>query len=290
MGITNYYDEAISFPSLYRALDDVCRGVRWKDSVTGYEHHGLENTLALRDSLANGTYKISRYQEFVIYEPKERRIVASRLVDRQVQRSLRNAGLYQDIVEHFIRDNLACQVGRGITDAHKRLKTHLRRYYNEHGAEGWVLKCDIKHFFPSTPHDTAKAAVNKYVSDPRAAKAVRDVIDSFGGDRGLGLGSEISQLVELLVLNDLDHYIKERLGARYYIRYMDDFIVIHPDKDYLRRCLVEIRGQVEAMGFALNKKTCIYPLRQGVKFLRWRYVVTGTGKVLMLLDKSKIHK
>lgn len=286
----NYYDEAIGFASLYRALDEVCRGVRWKDSVVGYEHHGLVNTLALRDSLRAGTYKISRYQEFTVYEPKERRIIASRLVDRQFQRSLRNAGLYRDIVEHFIRDNIACQEGRGVSDAHKRLKTHLRRYYAKHGCEGWVLKCDIRHFFPSTRHDVAKAAVCKYVSDPRAAKAVCDVIDSFGGDCGLGLGSEISQLVELLVLNDVDHLIKERLRARYYIRYMDDLLIISPDRGYLQECLAVIGDEMVKLGFQLNDKTCIYPLRQGVKFLRWRYIVTGTGKVLMLLDKAKIHK
>lgn len=59
------------------------------------------------------------------------------------------------------------------------------------------------------------------------------VIDSFEGDRGLGLGSQISQIMELLVLNDLDHFIKEKLHIKYYIRYMDDFILIHPDRGYL---------------------------------------------------------
>ncbi len=285
-----YYKRACSFGSLYKGLKRSCRNVRWKDSVTGYEANGLKNTLELSERLQNGKYRISDYQEFTVHEPKERRILASRLVDRQFQRSLCDSGLYNDIVEHLIRDNMACQTGRGVDDALKRMKIHLWRHYRQNGVEGWALKCDIHHFFPETRHDVAKAAVMKYVSDPDAAKAVCDIIDRFGGDRGIGLGSQISQLVELLVLNDLDHYIKERLLIKGYIRYMDDFILIHEDRNYLCECLHKIRDKLEEMGFELNRKTQIFPLRHGIKFLQWLFVLTDTGKVLMLMDNAKISK
>lgn len=285
-----YYKRACSFGSLYKGLKRSCRNVRWKDSVTGYEANGLKNTLELSERLQNGKYRISDYQEFTVHEPKERRILASRLVDRQFQRSLCDNGLYDDIVEHLIRDNMACQTGRGVDDALKRMKVHLWRHYRRNGVEGWALKCDIHHFFPETRHDVSKAAVRKYVSDPDVANAVCDIIDSFGGDRGIGLGSQISQLVELLVLNDLDHYIKERLLIRGYIRYMDDFILIHPDRNYLCECLHKICEKLEEMGFTLNSKTQIFPLRHGIKFLQWRFVLTDTGKVLMLMDNAKISK
>ena len=285
-----YFKKSCSFGALYKGLKKSCRNVRWKDSVIGYEANGLKNTLELSERLENGSYKISKYQEFTVHEPKERKILASRLVDRQFQRSLCDNGLYQDIVEHLIRDNVACQIGRGVDDALNRLKVHLQRHYRKCGNEGWVLKCDIHHFFPETRHDVAKAAVLKYVSDPDAAKAVCNIIDSFGGDKGIGLGSQISQLVELLVLNDLDHYIKERLRIKGYIRYMDDFILIHPDRDYLRECLDKIRDKMKEMDFELNNKTQIHPLRQGVKFLQWRFILTETGKTLMLMDNAKLSK
>ncbi len=83
------------------------------------------------------------------------------------------------------------------------------------------------------------------------------IIDSFPGEVGLGLGSQISQIMELLVLNGLDHFIKERLHIKYYIRYMDDFILIHPDKDYLKYCLTEINKKIIELGLELNKKTTI---------------------------------
>ena len=175
----NYYKLACSFGSLYKGLKKSCRNVRWKDSVTGYEANGLKNTLELSEKLRDGTYKISKYQQFTIHEPKERQILASRLVDRQFQRSLCDSGLYQDIVEHLIRDNVACQVGRGVDDALKRMTVHLQRHYRKNGIDGWALKCDIRHYFPETNHDLAKGMVRKYVSDPEAAKAVCDIIDSF---------------------------------------------------------------------------------------------------------------
>lgn len=285
-----YFDEAISFKRLYKGMKKSCCGVRWKDSVIGYEWNGLRNTLRLRRDLLNGTYKISPYTHFKIYEPKERDITATRIRDRQFQRSLCDNGLYEDMTEHFIRDNVACQRGKGTDDALNRLKVHLRRYYHKHGADGWVLKCDIHHFFPETPHDVAKATISKYVSDKRAAEAVYVIIDSFGEEKGIALGSQVSQLIELAVLNDMDHLIKERLGIKAYIRYADDFLLVHESKEHLKYCWQEIEKHLRERGLTLNKKTSLFPLRQGVHFLNWRFVLTDSGKVLMLFDEKKISE
>ena len=286
----DYYDKAITFEALYDGLRKSCRNVRWKDSVVGYEFNRLENTLKLSEKLRDGTYQISPYQIFQIHEPKERTIVASRLVDRQFQRSLCDNGLYDDITEHFIRDNSACQIGRGTDDALNRLKYQLRRYYRKNGNDGWVLKCDVRHFFQSISHEQAKTVICKLVSDKRAASAVCDVIDSFNDEIGIGLGSQISQLIALAVLNDLDHFIKEQLHVRVYERYMDDFVLVHPSKDYLKECWRRIAEKLETIGLELNRKTSLIPLHQGFRFLQWKFVVTGSGKVLMLMNPQKVRK
>lgn len=286
----DYYDKAFTYASLRAALNRCCRNVRWKDSVAGYELHAPQNTHKLIEELRNGTYRISKYQRFTIHELKTREIVATRIRDRQVQMALCRAGLYDDITEHFIYDNCACQTGKGTDFALKRMKVHLIRYWRKHGRDGWVLQCDVKHFFPNTPHDTAKAAVAKRVGDERVQRMVFDVIDSFGGDRGIGLGSQISQLIELAVLDDLDHFIKERLRIKGYIRYMDDFWLLHPDKAYLEYCRNQIAERVSAIGLELNRKTSVYPIRQGVRFLQWRFLLTPTGGVRMRMDRSKVSR
>lgn len=228
----------------------------------------------------NGTYKISGYQRFKVHEPKEREIVATRLKDRQFQRSLCDNVLYPQITRSFIRDNCACQRGKGVDDALDRLTVHLRRYYFKHGPNGWALKCDIRHYFAETPHDVAKAAIRKRLTDQRAAYYTDAIIDSFGGDKGIGLGSQVSQITELAVLDDLDHYIKERLRIKHYLRYMDDFILIHEDKSVLRAALAEIEKRLSALGLTLNEKTQILPLKNGVLWLKRRFVLTDTGKVI----------
>lgn len=283
------YEQVISFNSLYKGLKISCRNVRWKDSTVGYESNALKNTYRLRQSLLNGTYKIDRYQHFTIYEPKRREIVATRLKDRQFQRSLCDNGLYDQITKSFITDNCACLRGRGVDYTLNRLTAHLRKYYNKYGADGWVLKCDIKHYFPSIRHDIAKAAIHKRVSDKQIAYRACEIVDSFG-EIGLGLGSQVSQLVALAVLDDLDHYIKERLRIKHYLRYMDDFILIHPDKEYLQYCRKEISAKLQAIGLQLNKKTALYPLQQGVKLLQWRFIVTNSGRIVRKMDKKKQSK
>lgn len=283
----DYFDKAIEYGNMRKALKKCCRNVRWKDSVIGYELHAPQNTIRMIESLKNGTYKISKYQHFTIHEPKKREIIATRLNDRQVQMALCEAGLYEDITEHFVYDNCACQKGKGTDFALKRMKVHLLRFYRKHGNNGWVLNCDIHHFFPETRHEIAKQAIRKRVRDPKVVQMVFDIIDSFGGDKGIGLGSQISQLTELAVLDDIDHFIKEKLRIKHYIRYMDDFRLIHEDKEYLKYCLKEISAELEKIGLHLNDKTTIHPLSQGVKFLQWRFVITSTGAVRMYMNSKK---
>ena len=283
-------DDAITFKELYKGLKLSCRNVRWKDSVTGYEANSLKNTYLLRQSLLDGTYKISGYQRFRVHEPKEREIVATRLKDRQFQRSLCDNVLYPQITRSFIRDNCACLRGRGVDDALDRLTVHLQRFYRRHGAKGWALKCDIRHYFAETPHDVAKAAIRKRLTDQRAAFYTDQIIDSFDGDTGIGLGSQVSQLTELAVLDDLDHYIKERLRIKHYLRYMDDFILIHEDRAVLENALKVITEKLAALGLTLNKKTQIHPLKQGIIWLKWRFILTDTGKVVRRIGRKSVTR
>lgn len=262
----------------------------WKDSTAGYLANGLKNTYALKKELLTGSYQIRPYQCFVVTDPKRREVMATQIRDRQFQRALCDEGLYQDLTRHFIYDNAACQRGKGVDFSLDRMEAHLRRYYRKYGSDGWVLKCDVHHYFASTSHEVAKAAVRKRVEDDGVYQAVCQIIDSFPGEVGIGLGSQVSQLIELAVLDDLDHRIKERLHIKHYLRYMDDFILVHPDKVYLQCCLEDIRSQLDLLGLELNKKTCIYPLKNGVKWLKWRFELTPTGKVLRHPEQTSLRR
>lgn len=284
-------DLVCEFNSLYEAMEKSAAGVRWKDSVQGFYNNAFDKLIKLQKSLYDGTYKISKYTHFTVYEPKERDILATRFKDRVFQRSLCDNYLYDEITRHFIADNCACQKGKGTEYARYRIEDHLRSFYfhNDNSNKGYVLKIDIKNYFGSTSHEVAKNAIRKRVRNRWARKMVYDVIDSYEGDRGMGLGSQLVQLIQLSVLDDLDHYIKEQLHIKYYVRYMDDMILIHPDKEYLKWCLRKIKDKLEKIELKVNKKkTQVFPIKQQFTFLGMTVGLTKTGKVKFHVAKSKL--
>ena len=190
----------------------------------------------------------------------------------------------------FIHDNCACQRGKGVDFALDRMNAHLQRYYRKHGNSGWVLRCDIRHYFPETPHEVAKEAIRKRVKDPQCCLAAEEIVDSFGGNKGIGLGSQVSQLVELAVLDPIDHYIKERLRIKHYVRYMDDFILIHEDRTVLENAKKVITEKVNALGLEMNRKTQISPLKNGIRFLKWRFILTDSGRVIRRISRQSVVK
>ena len=287
-------DVVCDFDNLHKAMRKCKRGVMWKDSVARCNNNGLVNMLKLSKSLEDGTYRINDYYRFTIYEPKKREIVSTKFKDRVFQRSLCDNYLYDAVTKTFIYDNGACQVNRGTDFSRRRLKTHLQRYYRKYGNEGYVLKIDFKNYFGSTPHATVKKVLAKVVDDKWAYEHACDIVDSYDDDGkavGLGLGSQITQLVQLLVLSGVDHHIKEKLRVRYYVRYMDDLILISNNKDFLKVCLEDIDKLAENLGLTLNqKKTKIFKLSQGINFLGFKFKVSETGAVYKVISKENINK
>lgn len=180
----------------------------------------------------------------------------------------------------LIYDNGASSRGKGYLFAIKRLISHLNHFYNTHGNDGYVLLFDFSKFFDSLKHELLKKILSNTFEDPRLLKLSYHFIEMFG-ERGIGLGSQISQNLALISVNKLDHYIKERLRIKGYGRYMDDGYLIHESKEYLQKCLDEIKAICEELGVILNqKKTRIVKLEKGFTFLKIRFFLTHTGKIV----------
>lgn len=293
--VSEVRDKVCDFESLYEAMHKCKKNVMWKDSVAGYVKNGLTNCYKLSNQLEDGTYQIDKYTEFTIHEPKRREISSTRYKDRVFQRSLCDNYLYEAITKSFIYDNGACQIDRGTDRSRKRLVRHMQQYFLKHGVEGYVLSCDIEDYFGSTPHSTAKKILRKSIDDDWAYEHVEKIIDSFSQEGnpgiGIGLGSQVTQLIQLDILDGLDHFIKEQLKIKFYIRYMDDFILIHHDKEYLKYCKCEIKKYLADLGLKLSqRKTQIHPLKQGIKFLGFTFRLTETRKVIKRLNKENIAK
>lgn len=281
-------EEIIGLDALYDSMNRCAKGVKWKGTVAYFRHNCIDEIEKLCDQLHDGTYTERRAKFFTITEPKRREIMSIHFRDRVYQRSLNDVAIYPQVVKSFIADNFACQKGKGTKAARNRLKEFLQQYYRKYGTDGYVLKIDIKGYYPNMDHAFAETMIGKYIDDETYQMA-KTVLARLPGDVGYNPGSQIVQIVGITALDYVDHYIKERLRVKYYIRYMDDFLLIHPDKKYLEKCLSEIRRLLSLGKMEINdEKTLIRPVTSPIRHLGFDYRLTKTGKALVLAAPDKI--
>jgi len=281
-------EEVIGEDALYESLNKCSKGVKWKGTVAFYRHNWTDEIPKLSEELHDGTYKEHRAKFFTVTEPKYREIMSIHFRDRIYQRSLNDVAIYPQVSQSFIADNFACQKGKGTEAARDRLGDFLRQYYRKYGTDGYVLKIDIKGYYPNMDHEYAETTLQKYLDDETYQMAVK-VLARLPGDVGYNPGSQIVQIVGITALDRVDHFIKERLGIKYYIRYMDDFILIHPDMEYLQHCLTEIETMLFDQKMTRSKeKTFIQRITDPIEHLGFVYRLTRTGKVVILARPDKI--
>ena len=281
-------EDIIGYDALWESMMKCKRGVIWKDSVAKFVLNGPQEIYKLSNELADGTYVERQHKFFEVESPKRRQIMSISFRDRVYQRSLNDVAVYPEMVKHFIYDNCACQKGKGTKFARDRLKCHLQRYFRKYGTEGYILKIDVKGYYPNMRHDVAKDVFKRYL-DNNVYERVEKVLDGFPGEVGFYPGSQVIQIAGISILNDIDHYIKEVLRAKYYVRYMDDMVVISNDAEYLSNVMREVSEKLQEIGFCVHpEKTTITPIRDGLVFLGFQYKLTGTGKVILTADPVRV--
>lgn len=281
----------IGFDPLYDSMRKCSKGVIWKDSTASYCLNAIERTINLSSALRRGTYKARPTVKFMVTSPKPREIASIAFRDRVFQRSLNDNAVYPVMSASFIYDNFACQKGKGTDAARKRLTHFLRRYYRKHGQCGYVAQFDISGYYPNMSHALTEELFRSKLPPEVYAMVERILREQYDGEYGYNPGSQLIQIAGISFLDGFDHFVKEKLHAKYYLRYMDDFIIIHHDREYLDECVRQAGIFLHNLEFELNpKKTRVYPLSEGVPFLGFRFFLTGTGKVLMLLKPENVKR
>ena len=304
--ITKTFDELFSYDSLYRAHLKGRAGKRDKKPLVRFEMCMLNNIYDLYRRLKQGNFRFGKYTTFVVYEPKMREIQTLHYCDRIVQHVLCDDLLMPYFSRRAVIDNCVCQIGKGTHFAMRRFENMLRTFVRKHGTGGYFLKCDILKYFPSIPHAKLKEIFCDSIKDARVKALIANCIDSYhtrleylsrygikpvtcdekNTGRGIPIGNQTSQVFGMFYLNEVDRLVKEKLRIKVYSRYMDDFLLVHEDKEYVRTALAEIRKLIAKLGLSLNSKTQIFPLRNGVTYLGFRYFVTATGKIVKTVKKS----
>lgn len=285
--VYDQFDKVFSYDHLYASYRKVRQNVAWKTSVQNYITQAPLNVFRTYQELQNGSFKSDGFFEFELFERGKRRHIRSVTIrERVVQRCLCDYALVPALSRTFIFDNGASLKGKGYSFSMRRLEQHLRQYVRLHGSEGYVLIFDFSKFFDNISHKVVKEIIQREFTDQRIISLADHFIDAFG-DAGMGLGSQISQILALASANRLDHAIKERMGIRWYGRYMDDGYLLHTDKEHLKKCMREIQSICSSLGICLNtKKTQIVKLSHGFTFLHAYFRLTPSGKVVKTMKRT----
>lgn len=280
--------EIFTFENLFRAHELCRRGKQHKRGTIMFEMDNAKNIVELMNALTTRKYKIGKYKQFKIYDPKERIIKALPYKDRVVQMCFCKNSIEPRLEPRLIYDNAASRIGRGCAFAIARLHRFMHALFIRHGLENaYYLKCDIAKYFPSINHDVLISQLRRCGFSDDEMWFMETVIKSHDDSMGLPLGNQTSQWFALLYLNDVDRHVKERLRVAYYVRYMDDFILLHWDRKFLIRCRDEIgRICAEKLHLRLNAKTQIGRLKDGVDFLGFNHRLTQTGRIVRRVRAS----
>jgi retron-type reverse transcriptase len=271
------YEKICSFENLHLAYLKARIGKRFKPGVLVFSANLEKELSSIRDDLIFGKYQVSPYRTFKIYEPKERDIMALPFRDRVIQHALVN--IIEPIFEkRFIYDSHACRKGKGIHEASSRL-TKFIRAANRTWMNGpiYCLKADIKKFYPSINRRILRDIIGRIITDDQVMTLIDTILhSSTAHDRELGkglpIGNLISQLFANIYLNVLDHFIKDDLRHRFYIRYMDDFIILDSTRPQLLQSLVRIEALLfQTLDLSLNKKTRILQANKGIDFIGYKH-------------------
>lgn len=277
----NLYPQIIDFDNLYQAWHKARRGKRYKVTVAPFQHRLDDELTQLHHQLTTGTWQPGGFRNFMIHEPKRRKISAAPFRDRVVHHAL--IRVIEPIFERkFIFDSYANRKGKGTHKALDRCTYFMRRHQ-------YVLQCDIQKFFPAIDHEILRSILAKTIACQSTLALCDKIIDSgigilsqeydmhwFDGDnlfaaerpRGLPIGNLTSQFWANVYLNELDQFVKHQLHCTAYIRYVDDFLLFADDKVTLHHWRDEIIDFLQSLRLTIHENRAQpKPVTQGIPFL-----------------------
>jgi len=262
--------KVIAWESLLAAYRAASKGKRYRPAVLRFSAQLEENLINIQNHLIWYSWQPGAAREFRVVDPKPRLIQAPPFEDRVVHHALVN--VIEPLFERrFIHDSYACRRGKGVHAAILRLQYFLR-VAQRRWATVYVLQMDISKYFASISHDRLIAILKRAITDVDALWLCESIIRA-GGENGVGIpvGALTSQLFANAYLDRLDHFVKDELGERYYLRYMDDFVILGRDSESLHALRRRIERWLEnELDLRANPKSDVYPAKRGVDFCGYR--------------------
>lgn len=331
---TSYYDsrgyqrKIFDGNVLYESKAKAMKGSDWKPQVQRFNMTYLLELSKMQRDLEYMEYEFLPTTNFTLHERgKLRRITGEQVQDRIVKHALCDEVLNPLIETHLIYDNGASVVGKGIAFTRKRLLTHLRKYYAQHGSnEGYILLIDFSKYYDNIRHDVLLKLFEQYVDDEHALWLLRKTVERsrvdvsymsdeeyehcldklfdsllyqymnpklFTGEKFMGkhlnIGDQVAQTAGISYRIRIDNYVKIVRGVKFYAGYMDDSYAIHESKEFLQELLEDIIEIANELGITVNtRKTRICKLSEHWRFLQVQYSLTDTGRVIQKINPKRL--
>ncbi len=256
-------DKIADLDNLYNAYYKAKRGKLYKLEVIEYSKNLHTNINRLRYEILSGNVDVGNYHYFKIFDPKERVICAASFRERVLHHAIINI-CHEYFERTLIFDTYATRLNKGIYKALDKTKSSMPKYK-------YALKLDFKKYFDSISHEILKQKLATKFKDRGLLKIFSCIIDSYCVREGYGvpIGNLTSQYFANFYLSDFDHFLKEKLRIPFYVRYMDDILIMVNDKTLLSNALETINAYSQQLDlilkFAVICQTC-----QGVSFLGYK--------------------
>ncbi len=293
------WPQVICWENLLAAYHRCRRRKRYRAEAVRFDFAWEAHLLRLQQELTDGTYRPGCYRNFYVFEPKRRKISAAPFRDRIVHHAV--VGVLEPLYERrFLHDSYACRKDKGTHRAIDRAQGYLRQHE-------FFLKTDVVRFFPNVDHQILFHLLARTIRDEKLLALIRDILASgdgiltdeatpryFAGDdlfavlrpTGLPIGNLTSQFFANVLLDPVDHFVKEELRIPGYVRYADDLVLFADDKSRLWDARAALSHRLGESRLRLHPgKTQLHPCATGLKFLG--FVLHRSGR---RLQQSGIHR
>ena len=272
--LKDIYKELCSSENLELAFTKARKGKTLKSYVIKFEEKLDENLVQLQSELLTQTYKPEPLKIFILRDPKTRKISKSEFRDRIVHHAICNI-IESTFDKRFIFDSYANRLGKGTSNAIKRFDKFKRKVSQNNTKICFIFKADIKHYFESVNLEILLSILSKRIKDKQVLWLIRIILNNHNSStrgKGMPLGNLTSQFFANVYLNVLDQFVKHKLRAKYYIRYVDDFVILHTSRKELESYKKKISTFLkEKLDLELHPdKSMILKLHKGVGFLGFR--------------------
>lgn len=321
--VSNIYQKVYDIDNINKMCDLVCSKVKNKEKAEKFILYKSEHIINIRNKLMSKNLDFSKYSIFLITDPKCRVIMSQSIEDKVINHLVAKYLLVDNYENKYTNSICATRKDKGASYGIKLLKNYINRIKYKH-TNFYYLKIDIKKYFYNIYHNILKEIINRKIKDKDALEVIYKIIDStndnyinrrintlknnrinylkdnnliseveeiplYEYNKGCSIGNQTSQAFGLIYLYEFNHYLKEKLHFKQVINYMDDFIIIHEDKDYLKLCLKQIRKYLfDNLKLELNeKKTRIDSIKNGIDFLGYRFIIKNNKVIMKLRNRTK---